>query len=327
MHVLLASVLSLLLQSSSPTVKPEHPVINDGRGGTKAHITQSQEAYAPSPSPARGANEPSTPKPQASSQDSDHANNGIQRVKIVSQPEPQDSYAFLVYVGLTALAMIINAAILLAIVRQNKINWRQVRINVRAARAARTGARAASMSAGVARETANAFKNAERPWIVVTLKEGIKDGSFREKGDGTYENLLYFEWFLTNFGRTPALVYEVRAYLEIKTWEEIDMLRQNGVDGKPLRPDKFIVTPQQVHDCPGITKINYWTDAERASVMKRNAFLVAHGGIKYRNVLEGSEIHETPFIGVYVFLDGGYREFLEGHFRLIYDAPAFNTYS
>lgn len=184
--------------------------------------------------------------------------------------------------------------------------------------------RATTIAAVAAKDGVTALRNIERPWVVITIKDGVSDFKHRVS---TGETLLYFNWTMTNTGKTPAFVYETRAFLEIKTWDECEELKCIHPESKPtIRPDKFIVTPNEIHDCPGIQKDVYWTNEERTAVSNGKKFLVAYGSVKYRDSFESTETHETPFIGVYVFTPD---EFLKskGKFRRLYDAPGYNEYT
>jgi len=321
MYVLLALII---LQTASPTVQPKHPIVQNGDRDAKTQTAQQQKQTDEPPSVAGSANKPSAPQTKTKAEDSQSdSDSGAYRVKIISQPELKDTKAFLIYVGLTAAAMIVNTAILLAIVRQNKINWRQVRINARAARAARASALAATRGAEATKKSADALINIERPWVMVTLRNGFAE-RFRHTKDGKAENIVYFSWFLTNLGKTAALVYEIVALFEVKTFEEVEEMRRAGPAGLPkLRPDAFIIGPGQTHECPGITMLTFWTDAQRKAVFDRSEFLVAHGAVRYRNTIDTTAIHETPFFGLYVYGE----KFDEGEFRRFYDATGYNKYT
>jgi hypothetical protein len=224
MYVQIALVSVLLLQGPSPAKPTESPAVKNSREDTKAHSAQKQEKGSLSPSAIGSSYTPSVSHPEPASQNSNkNPDNQSYRVKVLSQPEPRDTPAFLIYVGLTAIAMIVNAAVLFAILRQNKINWRQVRINARVARAARVSARAATISANAAQQTigslnlqltemekaANAAKdsadaallnaqaliNAERAWLLVELRRYADEA---------------FSFIIKNHGRTPAEITLVK---------------------------------------------------------------------------------------------------------------------
>jgi hypothetical protein len=196
------------------------------------------------------------------------------------------------------------------------IYWHTLKGTHRAADAAETSAKAAE-------KNTNALIASERPWIVVTLRKGVKDRieSDRSQQGKTLQgtNIRYFEWFLTNHGKTPALVYEIFAFIEYMSPEQFIALGQKGLpeDAKPLRPDAFIVGPNTTHECPGVKM--YWKVEER---LPNETLLVAHGIVKYRDVIVG-DAHETPFLSYYVFAEN----FYEGEFRRVYDAAAYNKYT
>jgi hypothetical protein len=208
-----------------------------------------------------------------------------------------------VYVCLTGTYVLISYKTLKAIERQAELT---------------------AKSADVAKKSVDALVNIERPWIVVTIKDGFTQTFRYDMKTGENKNIVYFNWVLTNHGKTAALVYEIIALLEVKSHDEVDELRRIGADGQPtLRPDAFIIGPGQSHEYSGITMVKFWTDEQRKSVFDRSAYLVAHGIVKYRDMIDSSATHQTPFIGLYVYAE----QFNEGTFRRFYDAPGYNKYS
>ena len=176
--------------------------------------------------------------------------------------------------------------------------------------------------AQASKASSDALRISERPWIMVRLKKGPLREGFQTRKDGTNENIICFDWSLSNYGKTPAIVYEMCAHFEVKTWDELEKLSKNGLspNTKPLRPDTFIVPPDEIHICPSIAMVHYWTDEQRAAVFKNDACLVAYGVVRYRDAIT-NDPHETPFLGWYVFID-----FKEGEFRWLYD-PGYNKYT
>lgn len=216
-----ALVLSfgLLLQSAS--IQPEKPVIQNSDRSTKAQATKKQKTQRPSQPSAGAADKPSTPQPENNSQN--HTDNPDSRsygVKILSQPEAKDTAAFLVYVGLTGIAMIVNAAILLAIIRQNKINWRQVRINAKAAKAARSSARAANLSATAAQNMIGSLdkqltemKTAREQTIAQMTTAGEQTNQLIEHASNQAEALLLAAEAAANQARATFHTSEATAEL------------------------------------------------------------------------------------------------------------------
>ncbi|HEY2363653.1 MAG TPA: hypothetical protein VGK36_21225 [Candidatus Angelobacter sp.] len=329
MYVLLALIL---LQAASPSIQPKQPVVKNSEPKQKAENSTKTQETVPVTSPAAAQIGQSSPAQKENSHQPE-AKNGPNPVnETVSKPL---DWPFLVYLVITALIAYFTFRTLKAVQTQGALMADQLKEMQTAreqtiAEMKNAGLQTdrlisqAQVSAEAAKRSADAFKDAERPWILVTLKEGIHDGSYRETKDGKYETLLYFEWFLSNLGRTPALVYEIQAYFDVLSNDKVDKLMESAPEGKPLRPDRFLVAPGKDHECPGITKIGYWTNEERKAVMKRDSFLVAYGRVKYRNVIAGDETHETPFIGIYQFVDG---EFKQGRFKRWYSAKAFNQYT
>jgi hypothetical protein len=199
-----------------------------------------------------------------------------------------------------------------------------VLISYRTLKAIKRQAELTAKSADVAKKSVDALANIERPWIVVTIRDGVTEQYLHDPKTKEIKNRLFFNWFLTNHGKTTALVYEIIALLEIKTHDEVDELRRTGAENQPkLRPDAFIIGPGQAHEFSGINMVPFWTPEQRKSVFDREAYLVAHGIVKYRDMIDSSVIHQTPFIGLYVYAE----DFKEGTFRRFYDAPGYNKYT
>lgn len=329
MNVVAVLLLCFLLHS--PTVKSENPIVQNSKA-----TQETDKSAQPSPSVSPIAASP-TPlgQPSTTGEESNHKTktaNGANAVDKMT-PKPLD-LPFFIYLIITAVIAYFTFRTLGAVQRQGDLMKDQLTEMQRAREQTiaemKNAAiqsdrliRQAEVSADAAKKSADALVNIERPWIVVTLRDGIND-RYRENADGTTEGKLYFEWFLTNHGKTAAFVYEIIAIFEVKTIDEVDELRNISPEGKPtLRPDSFIVGPGQPHECPGITMVKYWTPAERSAVVKRTAILVAHGLVKYRDMIDSTQTHQTPFIGVYVYGD----TFEKGTFRRFYDAPGYSKYT
>lgn len=142
--LLLLSFFSLLVQTPSPTVQPKQPVVKDSDADESRKASSAEAKSNAAPSVPNVSETPTKPLPDSKGNHSqEESQDGIYRVKVISQPSATDAPLFMPYLIATALGVIVNAAILYGILRQNKINWRQVRINVRAARAAKRSAEAA----------------------------------------------------------------------------------------------------------------------------------------------------------------------------------------
>ncbi|HEY5039997.1 MAG TPA: hypothetical protein VIJ93_13085 [bacterium] len=319
MQALLPLILALSLQAASPATKPKNPVIQNSEAANKTGDSKQPSPLVPSSTPV------STPvsHPAVDNKKDEHqgeSDNRAYRVKVISQPF---DWLYLVYVIVTAIAAYVAWRALITIRKQGETMEGQIAEMKAAGKQTEKLIEAATTSADAAKRSADALVNIERPWIVVTIRDGIND-RYRDNGDGTTDGKLYFEWFLTNHGKTAAFIYEVVAICEVKTIAEVDELRNISPEGKPtLRPDSFIVGPGQTHECPGITMVKYWTYAQRSAVVKRTEILVAHGLVKYRDMIDSTQTHQTPFIGVYVYGD----TFEGGTFRRFYDAPGYRKYT
>jgi hypothetical protein len=329
MNVITTLLLCFLLHL--PTVISENPAVQNSKATQE---TRKSAQPSPSVSPILASPTP-LGQPRATNEESNHkgeAKSGTNTNETVSKPL---DWPYLAYLAITALIAYFTFRTLGAVQRQGDLMQGQLTEMQRAreqtiaemknaALQSDRLIRQAEVSADAAKKSAEALVNIERPWIVVTIHDGVNE-RYRENVDGTTDQTVYFQWSVTNYGKTAALVYETVAILEVKTIDEVNELRTTDPDGKPrIRPDAFIVGPGQCHECVSITTTaKHWTPAARSAVYKREALLVAHGLIKYKNTIGSVQIHQTPFLGVYVFAD----TFDSGTFRRHYDASGYNKYT
>jgi hypothetical protein len=149
MYVLPALVVCLILQTPSPTVKPENPVVKNKTTNQKTDAVQKYKRAEPSQTVAVRPQESATKTNPTKSEDQSNSQKGIYLVHEISPPDPKDPPLFLPYLIATILGVAVNAVILFLIWRQTEINWRQVKVAIRTARAAEASARSAQKSADV----------------------------------------------------------------------------------------------------------------------------------------------------------------------------------
>jgi len=153
MQVLAALVFCLFLQTASPTVKSENPVIkNKATNQKKGGLQQSKkdEAHNLTSQGAQESRVQSNAKDQHQQTDS-HA--WFYPVHEVSPPEPRDTPLFLPYLIATMLGVVVNSIILTLIWIQTKINAKQVKVSLVAIKVSARSARAARASADAATQT------------------------------------------------------------------------------------------------------------------------------------------------------------------------------
>jgi hypothetical protein len=304
MHAYLLLSLYLILLLASTATQTEKPVVKNSSGNTQAGTTQKHKNSRLNPSITRGADTPSTPQSDTGDQyRTCKPENGPYAVKIVSQPNAQDTPAFLVYVGLTAVAMVVNAAILFAMIRQNKLNWRQVRINVRAARAARTGARAATIGADAAqktvgsislqltemekaataaKESADALAGSERAWIAVELTPagpgaGAMLVNVANRDDPQQQSTgLKCLLICKNHGKTPA--WEVKPMMRFEVFDEMPQ-ELNFEDSECFTPFSGPIPAI----APGDNKLCSFS-LKAARVMAKGQYGIAYGLVNYMDI-------------------------------------------
>ena len=225
MYALPALVFCLLLQTPSS----QYPIVKNSSRNAKTQGTQEQKQTSPSPSVPGTANAPSAPLANSESQNSEaDPNKRTYSVKVLSQPEPKDTTAFLLYVLVTVIAMAVNAAILYAIVRQNKINWRQLRTNVRAARAVRASVRVARENAAFSE---NAVKLSRRADVLLQAATFSKSSV----GNITADSHIILEF--RNFGSTRAenVVFDLAIIVpDLPNVEKCTPLKDDAAANLPL---------------------------------------------------------------------------------------------
>lgn len=193
MFVLPTLVLGLLLQASSPAVKPEKPVIKNGTTTTSKKVAAKNKKTNLPPSEPGVVGIPSTPEGQPEKEhQKGTSGERVYSVKVVSEPtppEPKDTPLFGWYLLAIALGVLVNALIWFAIFRQTQLN----RI---VATAAKDSAKAANDSAVFTEKT---IKLTERADVLLDSA----DVATSERGHILPNSSVNLRF--KNFGRTRAI--------------------------------------------------------------------------------------------------------------------------
>jgi hypothetical protein len=181
--------------------------------------------------------------------------------------------------------------------------------------AARENAEAAKRLAEISETTANAAKasadalvNAERPWITATVRRTVKDIPVVRDGmtvPNSHDLVSYFDFVLTNHGRTPAEIFAVRAKTE---------RTKKGVDGglaSDMDPDYGLDVLQHVkllapgaEWVPDLDTVNLFVRgySDLKEIRNTQLHLIFWGVVLYRDQFRPDMAHETRFC--YTYLQG-----------------------
>lgn len=183
---------------------------------------------------------------------------------------------------------------------------------------------AAKTSAEVAARTVEALRHIERPWILITIKDGL--GAGIDAGTEAIivpkipaakpelTNVFSYSWFVTNEGKTPALICEVAARFEIANANRLTQLKENPPEygeGVTFTDNSIIIAPGRVHEWTEESVA--WTQQDRMNIEQRKALLIAYGIVKYRDAIDEDPIHESRFCAIYRFYD--VVNFMNGSFE------------
>jgi hypothetical protein len=289
MRVLLLLVAAVVLRQL-----PQQPVVKHGTAQAKTKGTQTQMQNGTSKAVSPLANDPREPQSEFEEGNS-RSNSEVKpyRVQVISQPPASDTRGFWIYICLTAVGTVVNAAILMAILRQNRINWRQAKINLRAARATQRAASSASHNVQAMVDSNNinreAMHRGQRAYVwfspIDPVIAGVKDK------DRNYELAKWnIQVPVENAGNTPT--------------KDLKMCF-NWVIRKDELPENFTY-PDQVHPAvhtPLIigpkgrifTGSIVISNEDIQKIRVRESRLYLYGWATYHDVFEGTSLHRTEF--------------------------------
>jgi hypothetical protein len=262
MYVLPLLVIALSIQTPSPSVKAESPIVkNKTTNQAEGKIKQQKKTHTDS----GGAVDTAESAVQGATKDYDpqgKSQGGIYMIHEASPPEAKDGPLFLPYLIVTIAGVIVNAVVLGFIWKQTVTNGKQARINFIAAKAA-------TRSASAAKTSADVLVASERAWVMVDLE------LYSIRGDGLRHETTKANLRLTynNVGKTPAWITEKSIHFVL-------------VDTMDDLPDIDSITPFQSR--PQWLQTSYTEDREleHEGWQQQDAgnLRIVYGRIKYRDI-------------------------------------------
>ncbi len=156
-------------------------------------------------------------------------------------------------------------------------------------------------AANAARDSAEAYMNTERAWVVVTPGEPNPELQSVPELGSAYRNV--FAPCVSNVGTTPTQLIE--SYGVYRMIANLANLPSEPSYGTPTQHAGTILAPKE----PPLTSVNFLepsallTQEQKAAVWNHESFLYAHGFVRY--VDAHKRTHETRYGYVYHIPLGG----------------------
>jgi hypothetical protein len=247
MHVL-ALVFALALQ----------PVMNDGKIFKTASSADKQPTKCLCTAIVKAVPTPITEQSQTEAgQHQENPNGAWYPVEVKKQPPPEDTPLFKWYLLATALGVAVNAFIWYAILQQTKLNKK---------------------IADGAEKSANTLIDIQRAWLNAEVWWGVERSTPHTfvGQDGETHTLVDVVLGCTNYGFTPAWIYERHIKLEIT----------NSVAPKPdLRGAdvSYQIHPLSKEQEPTIWRLDKMTGKGQTAPGK---YAFVYGVVKYRDIFQ-----------------------------------------
>jgi hypothetical protein len=182
----------------------------------------------------------------------------------------------------------------------------------------RKSTKAAENAANAATDSANALKNAERPWILVAeadrSAENLKSPEIPK--DHPQTHLAAYVTF-KNYGNTPAFITKLIGGIDIVSADATRSFLPIG--DAPYTGSIEPVLPPQDNSGRIVFIVNHpSTDVEWRQLIRSNKLMVIHGTVEYRDPFGGN--HTSKFCYVYSFGT-------QVGFHSTFGRPEFNYYT
>jgi hypothetical protein len=158
-------------------------------------------------------------------------------------------------------------------------------------------------NATAAKESADALVNAERPWISARIRKRIEKIPTVIGGVHTTQLVTFFDFVLTNHGKTPALIKSVRVWAKHSRTVDGDFSEIEEPDyglATVLAQVRLLAPNEEwVYDNPPPLTLFHLTPDEKGNIQTGMRHYVYWGVVSYIGQFRPDNPHETRFCYTY----------------------------